>query len=46
MEELLEALKSFKNKMPGTDGLYMKVLKCASQKLLICFLDLINICWM
>jgi len=41
---MTEALKSFKNyKVPGTYGLYVKLLKCVSQKLLICFLVLINI---
>jgi hypothetical protein len=46
MEEMPESFKSFKNKnTPGTGGLNMELVKYASQKLLICFLDLINICW-
>jgi hypothetical protein len=45
MQELLEALKGLKiRKTPGTDGMNKERFKYASQKLLVPFLDLINIC--
>jgi hypothetical protein len=46
VSELVAALESVKNKKtPGSDGLNTEFRKCAYQKILIRFFDLISIFW-